>query len=77
MAHPYLAAPPPKSLDRLDFDRALREAGAGGLSAADGAATLVGSPRPPGVAAAGAAFPWDRRRNGWSRAAGAGATRRS
>lgn len=41
MAHPYLAAPPPKSLDRLDFDRALREAGAGSLSAADGAATLV------------------------------------
>lgn len=41
MAHPYLAAPPPKSLDRLDFDRALREAGAGELSAADGAATLA------------------------------------
>ena len=30
MAHPYLAAPPPKSLDRLDFDRALEEAGRGG-----------------------------------------------
>ncbi|MDB5375507.1 MAG: Anhydro-N-acetylmuramic acid kinase, partial [Belnapia sp.] len=41
MAHPYLAAPPPKSLDRLDFDRALREAGAGGLSPQDGAATLA------------------------------------
>jgi anhydro-N-acetylmuramic acid kinase len=41
LAHPYLAAPPPKSLDRLDFDRALREAGAGGLSPQDGAATLV------------------------------------
>jgi anhydro-N-acetylmuramic acid kinase len=41
IAHPYLAAPPPKSLDRLDFDRALREAGAGGLSPEDGAATLV------------------------------------
>jgi len=41
MAHPYLAAPPPKSLDRLEFDRALRDAGAGSLSAADGAATLV------------------------------------
>ncbi len=41
MAHPYLAAPPPKSLDRLDFDRALREAGAGELSPQDGAATLV------------------------------------
>lgn len=41
MAHPYLAAPPPKSLDRLDFDRALREAGANDLSPQDGAATLV------------------------------------
>ena len=39
--HPWLLAPPPKSLDRLDFDRALREAGAGALSPADGAATLV------------------------------------
>ncbi len=41
MAHPYLDQSPPKSLDRLDFDRALREAGAGELSAADGAATLA------------------------------------
>lgn len=41
IAHPYLAAPPPKSLDRLDFDRALQEAGAAALSPADGAATLV------------------------------------
>jgi len=41
MAHPYLEAPPPKSLDRLDFDRALREAGAGHLTPQDGAATLV------------------------------------
>jgi anhydro-N-acetylmuramic acid kinase len=41
MAHPYLETPPPKSLDRLDFDRALREAGAGDLSPQDGAATLV------------------------------------
>ncbi|MGK7865900.1 anhydro-N-acetylmuramic acid kinase [Falsiroseomonas sp. E2-1-a20] len=41
MAHPWLAAPPPKSLDRLDFDRALKEAGAGALSPQDGAATLV------------------------------------
>ena len=39
--HPWLLAAPPKSLDRLDFDRALREAGAGALSPADGAATLV------------------------------------
>ena len=41
MAHPFLAQPPPKSLDRLDFDRALREAGAHLLSPQDGAATLV------------------------------------
>lgn len=41
MAHPYLAQKPPKSLDRLDFDRALREAGAHNLSPQDGAATLV------------------------------------
>ena len=41
IGHPYLAAPPPKSLDRLDFDRALKEAGAAALSPADGAATLV------------------------------------
>jgi len=41
MAHPYLEAPPPKSLDRLEFDRALREAGAHTLSPQDGAATLV------------------------------------
>jgi anhydro-N-acetylmuramic acid kinase len=41
IAHPWLAEPPPKSLDRLDFDRALKEAGAAALSPADGAATLV------------------------------------
>lgn len=41
LADPWLAAPPPKSLDRLDFDRALREAGASRLGPADGAATLV------------------------------------
>jgi anhydro-N-acetylmuramic acid kinase len=40
LAHPWLAQPPPKSLDRLDFGRALTEAGAGLLSPADGAATL-------------------------------------
>ena len=40
-AHPYLAAPPPKSLDRLDFDRVLQTAGLGALGPADGAATLV------------------------------------
>ncbi len=41
MHHPYLAAPPPKSLDRLDFDRALKESGVAELSPEDGAATLV------------------------------------
>jgi anhydro-N-acetylmuramic acid kinase len=39
--HPYLAAPPPKSLDRLDFHRALAAAGIEGLAPEDGAATLV------------------------------------
>jgi anhydro-N-acetylmuramic acid kinase len=39
--HPYLAAPPPKSLDRLDFHQALEAAGIEVLSPADGAATLV------------------------------------
>ena len=56
MAHPYLAAPPPKSLDRLEFDAALREAGAGALSAEDGAATLVAFAAVC-VAAAGRHFP--------------------
>jgi anhydro-N-acetylmuramic acid kinase len=41
MEHPYLAALPPKSLDRLDFDRALRDARGHLLSPQDGAATLV------------------------------------
>ena len=41
MAHPYFARPAPKSLDRLDFRRALAASGLDGLSAADGAATLV------------------------------------
>jgi len=41
LAHPYFAAPPPKSLDRLDFDRALRAAGAEALAPEDGAATLA------------------------------------
>ncbi len=41
MAHPYFARPAPKSLDRLDFSRALAASGVEGLSAADGAATLV------------------------------------
>ena len=37
MADPYFDRPPPKSLDRLDFDAAPLA----GLSAEDGAATLV------------------------------------
>ncbi len=41
MAHPYFAAPPPKSLDRLDFTAALGASGLVELSPADGAATLV------------------------------------
>jgi anhydro-N-acetylmuramic acid kinase len=41
MAHPYFSRPAPKSLDRLDFSRALAASGLDGLAAADGAATLV------------------------------------
>jgi anhydro-N-acetylmuramic acid kinase len=41
LAHPYLMTPPPKSLDRQDFHAALQAGGIGGLSVADGAATLV------------------------------------
>jgi anhydro-N-acetylmuramic acid kinase len=41
LGHPYLAAPPPKSLDRLDFHGVLAAAGIEDLSAEDGAATLV------------------------------------
>lgn len=41
MAHAYFSRPAPKSLDRLDFSRALAASGLDGLAAADGAATLV------------------------------------
>lgn len=41
LAHQYFARPAPKSLDRLDFSRALRASGLDELSDADGAATLV------------------------------------
>lgn len=41
LAHPYLAARPPKSLDRLDFDRAIAAAGVPALSLEDAAATLT------------------------------------
>jgi anhydro-N-acetylmuramic acid kinase len=42
VAHPYFGLPGPKSLDRLDFGKALAESGLSGLSPADGAATLAG-----------------------------------
>ena len=42
MAHPYFARPAPKSLDRLNFSRALAASGIDALSDADGAATLTG-----------------------------------
>jgi anhydro-N-acetylmuramic acid kinase len=41
MAHPYFARTAPKSLDRLEFSRALAASGLDALTAADGAATLV------------------------------------
>ncbi len=41
MDHSYFKRSPPKSLDRLDFSRALAASGLDRLSAADGAATLV------------------------------------
>lgn len=41
MAHPYFVRPAPKSLDRLDFSRALAASGLDALTAANGAATLV------------------------------------
>jgi anhydro-N-acetylmuramic acid kinase len=41
LAHPYFARLPPKSLDRLDFGRALAASGVDALSVADGAATLA------------------------------------
>jgi anhydro-N-acetylmuramic acid kinase len=41
MEHAYFRRPPPKSLDRLDFSRALAASGLDALNAADGAATLV------------------------------------
>ncbi len=41
MAHPFFAAPPPKSLDRLDFAAAIAASGLAALPVADGAATLA------------------------------------
>ncbi len=41
MDHPFFARTTPKSLDRLDFTRALAKSGVESLSPADGAATLT------------------------------------
>lgn len=41
LGHPYFARPAPKSLDRLDFARALAASGLDACSPADGAATLA------------------------------------
>jgi len=41
LADPYFDRPPPKSLDRLQFVRAVAASGIAGLTPADGAATLV------------------------------------
>lgn len=41
LAHPYFGARAPKSLDRLDFSRALAASGLDALSPPDGAATLA------------------------------------
>jgi anhydro-N-acetylmuramic acid kinase len=41
MTHPYFARTGARSLDRLDFSRALAASGVDALTAADGAATLV------------------------------------
>ncbi len=41
LSQDYFSRSPPKSLDRLDFRRALADSGVEGLSPADGAATLV------------------------------------
>lgn len=59
LAHPYFARPAPKSLDRLDFARALAASGIEALSPQDGAATLVAF---TATAAASAPFPAPPRR---------------
>jgi anhydro-N-acetylmuramic acid kinase len=41
LAHPYFARPMPKSLDRLDFSRAIGASGLAALATTDGAATLA------------------------------------
>jgi len=59
MAHAYFARPAPKSLDRLDFSRAIAASGLDLLAAADGAATLVAF---TAASVAAAAFPAQPRR---------------
>ena len=54
MAHAYFTRPMPKSLDRLDFSRALALSGLDRLSPADGAATLAAF---TAAAVAAASFP--------------------
>ncbi len=54
MKHPYFTRQAPKSLDRLDFTRAIDASGLEFLTAADGAATLTAF---TGVAVAVASFP--------------------
>jgi len=60
LAQPYFARPAPKSLDRLDFARALAASGLDALSPADGAATLVAF-----IAGAVAAAPLPARPRRW------------
>ena len=67
IAHPYFGLPGPKSLDRLDFGKALAESGLSALSAADGAATLAAIHRRRDRG--GADFP-NRRDTGWFAAEG-------
>ncbi len=59
MSHAYFARPAPKSLDRLDFSRALGASGLDALAVADGAATLVAF---TAASVAAAAFPAAPRR---------------
>jgi anhydro-N-acetylmuramic acid kinase len=59
IAHGYFARPAPKSLDRLDFSRAVAASGLDALAAADGAATLVAF---TAASVALAAFPAQPRR---------------
>ena len=59
LAHPFFARPAPKSLDRLDFSRALAASGLDALTPEDGAATLAAF---TAAAVAAARFPLPPRR---------------